>query len=304
MKILVTGGAGFIGSHLVDALVKFGHQVVIVDDLSCGKKELINKKAKFYKLDINSQKIAEVFSREKPTIVFHLAAQKSVPYSLKYPLADVAVNVSGSMRIMECASQYRVRKFIFISTGGALYGAASQIPSPETTPVIPTSPYGLSKWTVENYLQNFYGQVKGLNYVILRLSNVYGPRQDPFGEAGVIAIFVNNLLHNKKCYINGQGNQTRDFVYVADVVEACLAALKGKQGIYNIGTNKEISIKDLFQMIFKRLKGVKATHRAAIKGEILRSCLDIKKARQGLKWQPQYSLSDGLEKTIDWFSLL
>jgi UDP-glucose 4-epimerase len=222
MKILVTGGAGFIGSHLVDRLIKENHRVVIVDNLSTGKKEFINSKAKFYKLDIKSPKIKAVFQKEKPNFVFHLAAQKSVLFSLRNPIIDAQINIVGSLNIIENSISTGVKKFIFTSTGGAIYGQTKLIPSLETTPETPNSPYGLAKLTIDYYLNNYFSKVKKLNFVSLRLANVYGPRQDPLGEAGVIAVFVSNLLKNQPCYIYGSGKQTRDFVYVDDVISACL----------------------------------------------------------------------------------
>jgi len=301
-KILVTGGAGFIGSHLVDKLIAQNHQVIVIDNLSTGKKKFVNTKAKFYKLDINSPKVKEVFKKEKPSFVFHLAAQKSVTFSLKFPLIDVQTNVLGSLNIIENSLLVKVKKFIFISTGGAIYGQTNLIPSPEVTPEIPTSPYGLAKLTIDRYLKNFYAKVKKMSYVSLRLSNVYGSRQDPFGEAGVIAIFINNLLQRKQCYINGSGKQTRDFVYVDDVVSACLKSINEGQGIYNIGTGKETSISQLHQTIIGLLN-VKATakRRPAIAGEVIRSVLDSRKAKRELSWRPETNLKEGINKTIDYF---
>lgn len=302
MRILVTGGAGFIGSHLVDKLIVQNHQVIVVDNLSTGKKEFVNPKTKFYRLDIISPKVKEVFKKEKPSFVFHLAAQKSVLYSLKHPLADVKINVLGSVNVIESCLKYKVKKFIFTSTGGAIYGEAEQIPCSERTKEKPNSPYGLSKLTVDNYLSAYYFKVKKLNYVSLRLSNVYGPRQDPLGEAGVIGIFVNNLLKNKQCYINGSGQQTRDFIYVDDVVSACLKSINKGQGIYNIGTVKETSVNELYQIIIGLLNiKTKAKHRSAISGEVKRNVLDCQKAKRELHWSAKFNLEQGINKTIDYF---
>jgi UDP-glucose 4-epimerase len=301
-KILVTGGAGFIGSHLVDKLISLKHRVAVVDNLSTGKKEFINQQAKFYKTDIVSPSLKSVFAKAKPELVFHLAAQKSVPFSLKYPLIDAQTNIFGSLNVIENSLAVKVKKFIFISTGGAIYGETKMIPSPEETPAQPNSPYGLSKLTIENFLVNYYHAVKKLNYVCLRLSNVYGPRQDPLGEAGVIAIFINNLLKNKSCHINGLGKQTRDFIYVDDVVGACLKSINRGQGIYNIGTGQETSVNNLYQLISRPLKvSQKAEHWPILPGEVNRSVLKISKAKRGLNWSPCIDLKQGIDRTIDYF---
>lgn len=302
MRILVTGGAGFIGSHLVDKLIVQNHQVIVIDNLSAGKKEFINPRAKFYKLDIISPRVKEVFKKEKPSFVYHLAAQKSVPFSLKLPLIDARTNILGSLNIIENSLLAKVKKFIFISTGGAIYGQTSLIPSPETTPEIPSSPYGLAKLTIDNYLKNYYAQIRKMPCVSLRLANVYGPRQDPMGEAGVIAVFINNLLHKKQCYIRGSGKQTRDFVCVNDVVSACVKLISKGQGIYNIGTGKETSIIKLYQTIIDLLKiKQSAKHQPAMPGEVIRSVLDNRKAKKELLWQPKINLKEGIYKTIDYF---
>ena len=301
MKILVTGGAGFIGSHLVDKLIAKKHRVVVVDNLSTGYKKFVNPKAKFYKVDVTSNKLAAVFKKEKPQIVFHLAAQKSVSFSVKNPAEDARINVGGGINVIENSLATKVKKFIFISTGGAIYGEAKKIPTPEITTEKPDSPYGLSKLTIDNYLEKFYGKIHGLKYVSLRLANVYGPRQDPFGEAGVIAIFVSNLLKNKQCYINGTGNQTRDFVYVLDVVSACLKAMAKGQGAYNIGMAKETSINQLYKLISRVITDKKVIHRNALPGEVLRSVLNYDKAKRVLGWTSKISLEEGIKKTIEYF---
>ncbi len=301
MKILVTGGAGFIGSHLVDKLIAKKHKVVVVDNLSYGKKKYVNKKAKFYKVDITKPKLKEVFSKEKPEVVFHLAAQKSVPYSLKFPLDDASNNIWGSLKVIENCLRVKTKKFIFVSTGGAIYGEAKEIPSSEKTLAKPDSPYGLTKLTIDNYLNNYYGKVKKLNYVSLRLSNVYGPRQDPLGEAGVIAIFISKLLKKQQCYINGTGRQTRDFIYVDDVVEAAVKSIRKGAGIYNIGTGKEISINMLYHLIAGLISDKKAKHKPSIEGEVKRSVLKINKAKKELNWQPKKDLIKGAKLTIDSF---
>lgn len=300
-KILVTGGAGFIGSHLVDKLVKEGQRVVIIDNLSTGQKKFINPRAKFYKLDLTKANLKGVFAKEKPEVVFHLAAQRSVSFSLAHPLEDATNNIWGSLKLLENCLKFKVKKFIFISSGGAIYGPAKEIPSKETTLEKPLSPYGLSKLTVDNYLKNFYQGVKKLNGVSLRLSNVYGPRQDPEGEAGVIAVFINNLIKNKLCYINGSGLQTRDFIYVDDVVSACLKAIRNGTGIYNIGTSKETPIKYLYHLIAGLINEKKPLFREPLPGEVFRSVLRITKAKKELKWEPKIDLLKGLKLTVDYF---
>jgi UDP-glucose 4-epimerase len=305
MKILVTGGAGFIGSHLVDALIARGHRVIVIDNLSTGKKENINKKAKFYKIDICSPKIGEIFKKEKPEIVFHLAAQINVRKSVEDPLFDAKVNILGSLNVIQNflkprTSNLKHPTFIFASTGGAIYGEAKKIPTPEDYPANPISPYGIAKLTVENYL-GFYKENFGLKFISLRFSNVYGPRQDSKGEAGVVAIFINKLLKGKKPTIFGDGNQTRDFIFVEDAVSALLKAMEyeGEKEIFNIGTGIETSINKLYEIISKLLKTkIKPKYIPEKPGDLKRSCLDISLAKKELKWEPKFDLEKGLQKTI------
>lgn len=325
MKILVTGGAGFIGSHLVDRLIKENHKVVVIDNLSTGQKENLNQKAKFYKLDIQNPKISEVFKKEKPDVVFHLAAQIDVRKSVENPIEDAKTNILGSLNIIQnfiyslslrgrSPKQSRVSKsrfprndergakIIFASTGGAIYGDADIVPTPESYPEFPLSPYGICKLTVEKYL-NYYWKIFGLPYVALRYANVYGPRQNSKGEAGVIAIFCDRMLSGNQPIINGNGRQTRDFVYVEDVVEANILAMKSKKiGTYNIGTAKETNINIVFRQL-KKLIGsqCKEVHLPAKPGEQKRSCLDFKKAKKELGWQPSVDFNKGLETTVDYF---
>ena len=300
-KILVTGGAGFIGSHLVDELIKKGHRVTVVDNLSTGKKSFVNSQAVFYKQDVTLASLAKVFKKARPDLVFHLAAQKSVGFSVSHPAEDARINIGGSLNVIDNCLAAGVKKFIFISTGGAIYGEARQIPTPETTAEKPDSPYGLSKLAIDNYLEKFYNRVKKLNYVSLRLANVYGPRQDPFGEAGVIAVFASNLLKKKPCHINGSGRQTRDFVYVSDVVSACLKAAGRGRGAYNIATAREISINALYQKLADIFKARSAKHYPALPGEVFRSSLNYQKAKKVLGWQPKVTLEQGIEQTIEYF---
>jgi len=305
MKILVTGGAGFVGSHLVDKLITQGNKVIVVDNLSTGKKENINKKAKFYKLDICSPKIFEVFKKEKPEIVFHLAAQVNVRRSIEDPINDAKINILGSLNILDACRKFKVKKIIFSSTGGAIYGDAKIVPTKENYPPKPESPYGIAKLTIENYL-DFYKKVYGLNYISLRFANVYGPSQDPKGEAGVVAIFTNKLLKGERPTIFGDGKQTRDFIYVDDVVSALIKSMnyKGKETIFNVGTGIETSVNQLFKLISKILGiKIKPIYAPPKPGELKRSCLDISKFKRELKWQPKYNLEEGLKETIKWFKI-
>jgi UDP-glucose 4-epimerase len=304
MKILVTGGAGFIGSNIVDALVEKNHDVVVVDNLSTGKKEFINPKVKFYEIDITDVRLVEIFEQEKPEVVFHLAAQIDVRKSIDDPLFDGKVNILGSVNVLESARKAQVKKIIFSSTGGAIYGdvSADLIPTRETCLAHPIFPYGIAKLTVENYL-HYYHDFFGLDYVILRYSNVYGPRQNNKGEAGVVAIFIDKILNNEQPVINGDGSQTRDFVFVADVVRANLLALDSKViGTYNISTSKETNINELFQTIVKTSNSqIPEVHAPAKLGEQMRSCLDYSLVKEVLGWEPGILLREGIEMTFKWF---
>ncbi len=300
MKILVTGGAGFVGSHLVDELISQNHEVVVIDDLSSGEKKFVNKKAQFHKFDIRDKKISKIFDKYNFDIVYHLAAQKSVPYSLKNPLEDANINIFGALNLLDHCVKYKVDKIIFTSSGGAIYDDADIFPTDEECVAKPLSPYAISKFTIEKYL-NFYQKINGLNYVIIRPSNIYGPRQDPQGEAGVIAIFINNLLKNKQCFING-GDQSRDFVYVGDVVSALIVAQKGKNETYNISTANDISITNLYEKIRKLANSnLTPEYKPAVKGEVLKSQLSHKKIKEQLNWTPKMSLNDGIIETINYF---
>lgn len=300
MNILVTGGAGFLGSHLVDKLLKLKHQVVVVDNLITGKKTFVHG-GDFYKLDIKSKKIEAIFKKYKFDIVFHLAAQKCVPYSINNPQFDAQNNILGSLNLLENSVKHKIKKFIFTSTGGAIYDQADKFPTPEVEKAKPLSPYAISKFAVEKYIE-FYGQIKKLPYTILRPSNIYGPRQDPKGEAGVVAIFINNLLNHKTCYINGNGKQTRDLVYVQDVVNALIKSIKAKNKIYNISTAKDININNLYQKIASLMHiQKKVLHKPAIKGEVQKSQLSYQKIKKELGWKPKYSLEEGIQETIKYF---
>jgi UDP-glucose 4-epimerase len=306
IKVLVTGGAGFIGSHIVDRLINEGYETVVVDDLSSGKEENINKKAKFYKLDIKDSKLESIFQKEKPDYVNHHAAQIDVRRSVSDPIFDAKINVLGTIALLQNCVKYKVKKIIFASSGGAIYGEQEIFPAPEIHPTRPISPYGITKLVAEHYLY-YYKVVYGLDYVSLRYANVYGPRQDPYGEAGVVAIFIQKMLDGGQPIINGSGEQTRDFVYVEDVAVANLLALESntQDGVFNIGTGVETSV----NQIFKYIKGilnlpVKKVHGSAKKGEQSRSVVDYSKAKRVLNWKPETSLIEGLEKTCEYFKHL
>jgi len=300
-KILVTGGAGFIGGHLVDRLIKQGHQVIVVDNLSTGKRENLNPKAKFYKTDICSPKISQIFQKEKLQIVFHYAAQVDVRKSVRDPVSDAKINILGTLNILNNCKKSKVKKFIFASTVG-VYGEPKTLPVKENHPLNPLAPYPISKLAIEKYL-NFY-QTQGLDFVSLRCSNIYGPRQPTeIGEGGVIAIFINKILKGERPIIFGPGLQTRDFLYIDDAVETAILALKAKSGsIYNVGTNKEITINNLLKLIAKILKkNVKPIFQPLRQGEIIKSRIDFSKIKKELGWQPSHTLEEGLDETIKWF---
>jgi len=303
MKILVTGGAGFIGSHVVDALIEQGHEVAVVDDLSTGKREHVNPRARFYRLDIrDAQGLEEVFAAERPEIVNHQAARANVRESLEKPVLYAEVNVIGSLNLLELSRKYGVEKFIYASTGGAVYGEPEYLPADEAHPINPLDPYGASKHFVEHYLY-LYSVNYGLRYTILRYPNVYGPRQDPYGEAGVVAIFTGQMLRGEQAVINGSGEQERDFVYVGDVVEANLQALdRGDGGIYNLGWGFGTSVNEIFARL-KEITGYEkeAVHGPPKKGEVFKICLDATKARRELGWVPRVGLDEGLRMTVEYF---
>ncbi len=302
MKVLVTGGAGFIGSHLVDRLIQEGHQVVVVDNLSTGKKQNLNKEAKFYKMDILSNRLERIFQKEKPEVISHHAAQMDVRRSVADPAFDAETNILGLLNILECAMKQGTRRVIFASSGGAAYGEQEVFPAPESHPTRPLSPYGVSKLSSEHYLY-YYQKVCGLEYTALRYSNVYGPRQDPFGEAGVVAIFTQKMLRGEQPIINGNGMQTRDYVYVEDVVEANMAVLNNKvNDVFNVGTGLETSVNQLFRHLLEATgSDVKEIHGPEKKGEQVRSCLDFRKIHKMLDWEPRVPLHEGLIKTVAFF---
>jgi UDP-glucose 4-epimerase len=302
MRILVTGGAGFIGSHLVDRLIREEETVSIVDNLSTGKKKNLNKKAKFYKVDVASQSLALVFKNEKPEVIFHLAAQMDIRRSVADPAFDAQSNIIGMIRLLELAVQQGSRRVIFASSGGAVYGEQELFPAPETHATHPLSPYGVSKLAGEHYL-HYYRKVCGLESTVLRFANVYGPRQDPFGEAGVVAIFTQKMLKKEQAVINGNGKQTRDFVFVEDVIDANIAVLRGQvSDTFNIGTGIETSVNELFGHLNEiTAAGIKEVHGPEKKGEQLRSSLDCQKITSALDWSPQVPLREGMTRTVEFF---
>ncbi|MBI3753627.1 MAG: NAD-dependent epimerase/dehydratase family protein [Deltaproteobacteria bacterium] len=302
MRILVTGGAGFIGSNIVDAYLQEGHDVSVIDDLSTGRNENINPKARFYKADIGAEEMGKIFADGRFDVVNHHAAQIDVRKSAADPVFDAQANILGSLNILQQCVKYGIKNFIFASTGGAIYGEQEEFPATESHPTNPLSPYGIAKLAVERYLF-FYKNTHGLNSTILRYANVYGPRQDPHGEAGVVAIFTQKLLRKEQPVINGDGMQTRDFVYVGDVVRANILALSyAEGGIFNIGTGRESTVNDLFRRLVD-IAGVTVDerHGPAKNGEQKRSVIDFKKADKILGWSPQVSLEEGLKRTVDYF---
>ena len=302
MNILVTGGAGFIGSHIADACLAAGHAVTIIDDLSMGKKENVNPKAAFVQMDIRSKELPGVFEKGAFDAVVHLAAQMDVRKSVDDPQFDASVNILGSLNILEQSRKFNVKKFVFASTGGAIYGEQETFPADESHPLRPISPYGISKLSIEKYLY-YYHEVFGLAYVSLRFGNVYGPRQNPHGEAGVIAIFTSKMLAGEQPMINGDGMQTRDYVYVGDVVKAALFGVQhAGTGIFNVGTGIETNVNQLFG-ILRELTGSSCdeTHAPAKKGEQLRSVLDARLLQKTGSWSASMPLKDGLRKTVEFF---
>ena len=304
MRALVTGGAGFIGSHIVDALLAGGHDVCVVDDLSRGQRSSVAADARLHVVDVRSAALADVVAAEKPEIVFHQAAQIDVRRSISEPLLDTEINVVGTVNLLQACVSAGVRRVVFASSGGAIYGDTSVIPTPETHPARPASLYGAAKLCGEAY-GAVYASLYGLEFCALRYANVYGPRQDPHGEAGVVAIFARKLLGGDVPVINGNGTQTRDYVYVGDVVRANLlaaAADAAALGAYNVGTGRQTDVNTLFGMI-RSACGVSAdaSRGPSKRGEQMRSCLDVSRAAAALGWTPQVSLEDGLAATVAWF---
>ena len=305
MKILVTGGAGFIASQISDAFINEGHEVFIIDNLSTGFEKNINPKANFIKADICDKNLSQLFEKEKFDVVNHHAAQMDVRRSVADPAFDANTNIIGTINLLQNCVNTGVNKFMFASTGGAVYGEQDYFPADEKHPTSPLSPYGISKLAVEKYLYFYNAQYK-LNYSILRYANIYGPRQNPFGEAGVIAIFTTKLLNKEQPVINGNGEQTRDYVFVGDVVKANLLALTDKNtDIYNVGTGLETNVNEIFNKLNSIIdNGQQEKHGPAAAGEQMRSVITSDKLFNKFNWRPDTTLNTGLEKTVQFFSKL
>jgi UDP-glucose 4-epimerase len=307
MKILITGGAGFIGSNVADMLIAKKHGVVIIDNLSSGFEYNVNKEAKLIKADITDfDKIEKIFNEEKPEIIYHFAAQIDVRKSVSDPIFDAKTNIMATLNLIKLSNDFKIKKFIFSSTGGAIYGDTDDRPTKEDHSEWPLSPYGIAKLATDKFL-NFYYEIFGLKYVSLRYGNVYGPRQNPYGEAGVVAIFLNKMLKNEQPIINGDGKQTRDYTYIDDVAKANILALENidKIGIYNVGTSVEISVNDLFAEINKNFGGkFKEIHGPAKLGEQKTSCLNYEKIKKDMGFEPEINFSEGIKKTYEWFKNL
>ncbi len=302
MRILVTGGAGFIGSHVVDRFVALGHEVAIFDNLSTGQREFVNPRARLYECDITDAAAVERCVAEwKPVIVDHHAAQIDVRHSVDDPVFDARTNILGALELLQACRRHGVRKFIYASTGGALYGEGRQLPATEDHPINPESPYGATKHALEHYLY-LWKLLHGLDYTVLRYPNVFGPRQNPHGEAGVNAIFIGLMLHGKRPRIFGSGEAQRDYVYVDDVVEANVLALeRGSGEMVNIGTGIGTSV----NQIFRELKSIldfagEPQYEPPRPGEVQKIYLDAARAQRVLGWTPRTNFRAGLEKTVAW----
>lgn len=301
MKCLITGAAGFIGSHLVDRLIEEDFLTVAIDNLSSGKQENVNPAAKFYHIDIRDSRIIDVFRQEKPEIVFHYAAHIEARESVDNALDDAMVNIIGSLNIIDQCRKHKVKKIIFASSGGEIYGDAYQIPTPESCPPQPVSPYGVAKLAVEHYLAS-YAALFGIDYVAIRYGNVFGPRQNPKGESGVIAIFGHKMMTGNDLFIHGDGKQTKDYIFIDDVIDATMLCFKKNiHGAINIATGREVSVIEIFEKI-KKITGFagKAKHIPLPACGFKRGCLCIEKAYCKLDWSPRIEFDNGLLKTIDW----
>jgi UDP-glucose 4-epimerase len=299
-KVIVTGGAGFIGSHLVNRLVSMNYDVLVIDNLLSGSEDNLNKSAEFLKKDICDDDLDSVLEKYSPSFIFHLAAQIDVRKSLADPIWDEGINIRGTLNLLEAAAEVKIRKIIFSSTGGAIYGEAKYADE-ELLPK-PLSPYGVAKLTCEHYLR-VYSEWKNLSFTSLRYGNVYGPRQDPFGEAGVVAIFCNQLINGERPILYGYGSMIRDYIYVSDVVEANILSMdRGDGSIYNIGTGKPTTVNELFSAL-KNISGKNSEHEMAEarEGEISQVYLNYEKAKKELNWDPKVVFYEGLKTTYDWF---
>jgi UDP-glucose 4-epimerase len=302
VKVLVTGGAGFIGSHAVDRLLAAGHTVDVVDNLATGRRERLSAAARLHVCDLRDRRLDALVAAARPEVVVHVAAQAAVSRSVADPRFDASVNVLGTIGLLEACRRAGVRRAVYTSTGGAAYGDTDVVPTPEDHPLRPASPYGVSKTTAERYLECWAGLTDS-RALTLRLANVYGPRQDPAGEAGVIAIFTSRLLSGAPCVVNGDGEQTRDYVYVGDVADAIVRAVESDAvGVANIGTGAETTVNELYRQLM-RLTGAgrPAEHGPARPGEQRRSLLDASRAKALLGWSTTTSLDEGLAQTVAWF---
>ncbi len=301
-RAVVTGGAGFIGSHIVDALLSSGYSVDIIDDLSSGNEANVSKGAVLHRMDIRSPEARAFLSKHSPDLLVHAAAQISVRASMENPVFDAETNVVGLVNLLHAFSGRKPPHIVFLSTGGAIYGEQDYFPAAEDHPVRPTSVYGLAKRVGEMYL-DLWGREYKLTWTALRLANVYGPRQNPHGEAGVVAIFSQRLLRKQQAVINGEGTQTRDFVYVGDVAAAAkVVAEKRITGTFNIGTGRETSVNELYELIRKSVgTDSRAPHVEAKAGEQMRSCIDASLAAKTFGWRPSMKIEDGIKATVEWF---
>lgn len=301
MKVLITGGAGFLSSHIVDMLIKNNYEVCIIDNLTHGSKNNLNKNTKFYEVDIRDSKVKDIFMSEKPDYVIHNAAQISVPVSIDDPMNDASINILGTLNILEAAKDCGVKKIIYPASA-AIFGEPEYLPIDEAHPLEMLSPYGVSKHTVEHYLK-IYKQLYNIDYVALRCSNIYGPRQDSSGEGGVIAIFCEKLLNDEKPYIYGDGEQIRDFVYVKDVAEAYIKALElNISGIYNVATNTKVTVNELFKIINTELnKNIECIYAPERKGDIRSSYMAYDKIKKVMGWEPKTTINEGIRETLEYY---
>jgi len=306
-KVLITGGAGFIGSTITDLLIESGYEVIVVDNLSVGKREYVNEGAKFYKKELLGViGMEEIFEKHKPDYVIHEAAQTSVAISVKEPLIDVRENILVSIRVINWCVKYNVKKLVFASSGGSVYGEPKTFPVNENAPLVPLSPYAINKVTVENYLY-YIKRLRKLDYTVLRYGNVYGPRQDPYGEAGVIAIFTNLMMDGKTPTIFGDGSCIRDYVYVRDVAKANLKALRSnkddrRENIYNIGTGTGHSVTEVFVALVKELNAKqKCKIDSPREGDVRKSVLDCSRIKRELGWEAETTFDKGIKETVKWF---